>query len=112
MVPIVLRASGTITAVNVGGALLPLLVSLRLLFRRGDFARDVLATVLVALVIHRVARLLPGVGIAIPTVMPPVFATLIALLLSRRHAASVAYIAGSVGTLIGADLMTWTICRV
>ena len=105
VVPVVRRTPGTIIAVNVGGALIPAFVSLRLLFRHGDFLRNVLATGLVALVVHRMARLVPGVGIAIPTLLPPVFAALVATLVSRRHAASVAYIAGSMGTLIGADLM-------
>ena len=105
VVPVIIRSPGTILAVNVGGAVIPFLLSLHLLFRHGDFLRNVLATALVALVVHRMARLLPGVGIAIPTFLPPVFAALFATLLSRRHAASVAYIAGSMGTLIGADLL-------
>src|SRR5260370_39475408 len=44
-------------------------------------------------------------GIAIPVFYPPVIAAIVALLLSRRFAAPLAYICGSLGTLIGADLM-------
>jgi hypothetical protein len=37
--------------------------------------------------------------------VPPVSAAAVALLLSRRQAAPLAYISGSLGTLIGADLL-------
>ena len=36
--------------------------------------------------------------------MPAVAAAIVAMLLSREHAAPLAYIGGSLGTLIGADL--------
>ena len=44
------------------------------------------------------------VGIVVPTLVPPLAAATLALLLSRRQAAALAYIGGSLGTLIGADL--------
>src|SRR5260221_475610 len=47
----------------------------------------------------------PGVGIAIPVFYPPAIAAIVALSLSRRYAAPLAYACGSLGTLIGADLM-------
>ena len=47
----------------------------------------------------------PGVGIAVPTFIPPLLAAGVALTLSRRSAPALAYIAGSLGTLIGADLL-------
>jgi uncharacterized membrane protein len=46
-----------------------------------------------------------GVGIAIPTFLPPIAAAVTAMLLSRRMAAPLAYIAGTLGTLIGGDLL-------
>jgi uncharacterized membrane protein len=45
------------------------------------------------------------VGIAEPIFIPPLAATGTALLISRRFAPAIAYISGSVGTLIGADLL-------
>ena len=44
-------------------------------------------------------------GIAIPVFVPAIATTLAALTLSRTRPAPLAYIAGSLGTLIGADLM-------
>ena len=43
-------------------------------------------------------------GVAIPVFVPVVTTAVIALLLSRENAAPLAYVAGSLGTLIGADL--------
>jgi uncharacterized membrane protein len=47
----------------------------------------------------------PGVGIALPVLVPAVTTAIVALLLSRQRAAPLAYISGSIGTLIGADLL-------
>jgi uncharacterized membrane protein len=62
------------------------------------------ATAIVALVIHWMAEPIPGLGIAVPVFMPVVVTAIVAVILSRQDSASLAYIAGSLGTLIGADL--------
>ena len=62
------------------------------------------ATAIVAVVVHRLATPIPGVGISVPLFWPPILAAVAALVLSRRHAAPLAYVAGSIGVLIGADL--------
>src|SRR5437870_5126403 len=64
-----------------------------------------LGVAIVAAVVHRLAQPGPGVGIAVPTLVPPLAAAAIALPLSRASAPALAYIAGSMGTLIGGDLL-------
>ena len=54
---------------------------------------------------HWVARPVPGLGIAMPVLLPPVLAALTAVFLDREHAAPLAYVAGSLGTLLGADIL-------
>jgi uncharacterized membrane protein len=105
VVPTVEDWPRTIVAVNVGGAVIPVLVSLYLLARTGTFVRAGVATAIVAAVVHAVARPVPGIGIGVPTFVPPLAAAATALLLSSRSAPALAYVAGSLGTLIGADLM-------
>ena len=51
------------------------------------------------------ARPVQGLGITVPTVVPPLIAAGVALLLSWQHAAPLAYIAGTLGTLLGADIL-------
>jgi uncharacterized membrane protein len=105
IVPAVVEWPGTVIAVNVGGAVIPVLVSLYLLAKFDLWGRGVLATGLVAAVCYTLARPVHGVGIAEPVFVPAVTAAITALLLAWRHAASLAYISGSLGTLIGADLL-------
>jgi uncharacterized membrane protein len=105
VVPAVQRWPGTIIAVNVGGALIPTALSLYLLVRHQIYARALVATAVVAAVVYGLARPVRGIGITVPTLVPPVAACAAAMVLSWRRAAPLAYIAGSLGTLIGADLL-------
>ena len=105
VIPEVINRPGTVIAVNVGGALIPGLLSILLYIRNRLWISATIATVVVATVCHWLARPVPGLGIALPVFVPPLSAAAVALLLSRRHAAPLAYISGSLGTLIGADLL-------
>lgn len=49
------------------------------------------------------SRMLPGLGIALPIFVPAIATAIVALILSRQYAAPLAYVGGSLGTLIGAD---------
>jgi uncharacterized membrane protein len=98
-------AAATLVALNVGGALIPILVSLYLLIRTRMVVRMLIGTAIVAAVVHALARVVPGAGIAVPMLVPPIVAAGVALLLAFRRAPPVAYVAGSMGTLIGADIM-------
>jgi uncharacterized membrane protein len=104
-VPVVIDWPGTVIAINVGGALIPILVSLYLLAKHRLWGPGILATACVAAVCYSLAHPVPGLGIALPTLVPGIAAAIVALLLSRPYGAPLAYIAGSLGTLIGADLL-------
>ena len=104
VVPVVENWPGTLIAVNVGGAVIPLVVSLYLLVRQSLWVRGVVATAVVAIVIHWFANPIRGVGIAVPVFLPALITAVLAIVLARERAAPLAYVAGSLGTLIGADL--------
>ena len=87
LVPQVVDWPGTILAVNVGGALIPALLSIYLVVTNRLFFEAAIATAIVAIVVHRLATPIPGVGIAMPLFWPPVLAAIAALVLSRRYAA-------------------------
>lgn len=105
VVPVVREWPRTILAVNVGGALIPVILSVYLLVKNKLYMRGFLAVTGVAVVAHSLARPVPGVGISLPIFVPPVVAAVAAMALGWRQAAPLAYIAGSLGTLIGADLL-------
>ena len=98
-----------VICLNVGGAGLPVLLSLYLLLGgRAPFWPSLLAVVLVTIVAKMMARPKPGVGIVMPAFIPPLVAVAAALILAPSgHTAPVAYVAGAMGTLIGADLLNW-----
>jgi uncharacterized membrane protein len=95
----------TTVAVNLGGALIPTAVSLYLLKAHPQLlAQASIGVAITALVVHLVARKVPGLGITTPAFVPPITAALVAYLLSPTSPNVIAYVAGTLGTLIGADL--------
>jgi uncharacterized membrane protein len=105
VVPLVTQWPGTVLAVNVGGAVIPTLMSSYLVLRYRLWLKATIAVVAVAFIIHMMATPVQGVGIAVPVFVPVVATAILAFLLSREYAAPLAYIGGSMGTLIGADLL-------
>lgn len=108
----------TLVTVNVGGALVPLLFSLYLLgwsipMCSPDpfltYSKVLFVLVIVTLAVYRSSRLIRGLGIATPAFIPPVtvaLATLFVHLLSPLSCPTqIAYVGGTLGTLIGADLL-------
>ena len=105
VIPHLTRWSGTVVAVNVGGAVIPILLSLYLLVKNRFLPRALLGIAIVTVVVHLMAYPVRGVGIAVPVLTPPLISAAVGLLLSRRARAPLAYVAGSMGTLLGADIL-------
>jgi uncharacterized membrane protein len=100
-----------VLAINVGGAIVPVLFSLYLL-PRAPLLPTLGTLVVVAAVCRAVARPMPGVGITMPAFVPPLVAVAAALAFTLRgEAAPVAYVGGTLGTLIGADLLNLPVIR-
>ncbi|MBC7362493.1 MAG: DUF1614 domain-containing protein [Candidatus Aminicenantes bacterium] len=102
----------TILAVNLGGAVIPTAISLFLIFKWWPLAvYFMIAIVLVSFLVHRVARPVKGLGIATPALFPPIAAAIVSLILGFLNPSGIqvvpviAYVSGTLGTLIGADLM-------
>lgn len=96
-------------AINLGGAVIPILLSLYFLYliwAQGFGLKPILiATILMITVSKFLARVVPGVGISMPALLPPIFAAIFALLLAPGFAAPCAFISGTLGVLIGADFL-------
>jgi uncharacterized membrane protein len=105
VVPTFEERDRTWIAVNVGGAVIPTALSVYLLAVGGAWLSSLLVTLVVTAVVHALARPVRGVGIAVPTLVPPLVAAGASLLLAAGHPALAAYVGGTLGTLIGADLM-------
>jgi uncharacterized membrane protein len=96
----------TVLAINVGGAVIPVALCLYLLTRMPwSWSLPVLVG-LVTLVVNRLARPVRGLGIAVPGFIPPLVAAAGAYLLCPPELrAPSAYIASTLGILVGADLL-------
>jgi len=100
-----LQEVSTTVAVNLGGAIIPTAVSLYLIHSHPQqLFQALMGVAITAVVVHLVARKVPGLGITTPAFVPPLAAALCAYLLSPSSPNVIAYVAGTLGTLIGADL--------
>ncbi len=95
----------TVLALNIGGAVIPCILSVYLLWKTGVWVKAAAVTAIMVFVTHRLARPIKGVGIAMPAFIPPIVAALVSVLFSVDHAPVLAYVSGTLGTLIGADIL-------
>jgi len=105
IVPRVVDEPGVVLAINVGGGLIPTLLSLYLVVKRKILAPALVATAVVTVICHMLAEPVRGVGIALPIFVPPIAAALVAAIVSWEELAPLSYVGGSLGVLIGADLL-------
>ncbi len=96
----------TTIAINVGGGLIPISFSLYLTLNNPLPVSDLLfAITLVSTISYLVSRPISGLGIGIPILVAPLTAAIAALLLNPDQSAPLAYIGGTLGVLIGADVL-------
>jgi uncharacterized membrane protein len=100
------RPDRVIIAINLGGAIMPVLFSLYLLTRvELGVLPLVLSVIIVSTISYLLSRPIPGLGIAMPVFIPPMAAAVCALLFAPAHSPSLAYISGTFGVIIGADIL-------
>lgn len=94
----------TIIAINLGGAVIPVVMSL-FLSTMVSLVDVLIGILVITIIIHRIARPVRGSGIAIHVLLPPFLAAAMALIISPQDAPMIAYISGTVGCLIGVDIL-------
>jgi len=100
-----------VIALNIGGCIIPIIMSSILLIGLRMYPATYIAVasgILVTCVVtYYSSRAIPGLGIAVPSLIPPLIASLSAIILVREIwlAIPVAYVSGSLGSLIGADVL-------
>lgn len=103
-------AQPSLLAVNLGGCVIPLALVIYELSLLADFGPSAVFAVIAAtgwniVVCYALARPAPGIGIFMPGLIPPLMAAGSAYLLAPDFAAPVAFIAGTIGPLVGADIL-------
>jgi uncharacterized membrane protein len=96
----------TLILVNVGGCVVPVAFSVYLFITNDvPLLQSLLCIAAVSAVAYAVSRPVRGLGIGMPILFAPLVAATVAYLLAGVNAAPLAYIGGTLGVLIGADLM-------
>ena len=96
----------TVVCINLGGAIIPVTFSLYLLATQPVPPGAVLLAVIgQSTVCYFFSRPIPGMGIGMPILIAPITAAVLAVMLGGEQSAPVAYIAGTLGVLVGADLL-------
>jgi uncharacterized membrane protein len=108
----------TLVTINLGGAIIPAIISVYLLIFSipaysdnlvWTYIKTFVVLVIVTLNVHRSAQIVEGVGITTPAWGPPTMTVFVTLLVNHFSPLScpvqIAYIGGTMGALIGADFM-------
>lgn len=100
------RPGKIVVAVNVGGCLIPVGLSLYFIsLKLIDPFHLLVALLAITALSYHFSRLMPGLGVGMPIFLAPFASALIALLLDAPHAAQLAYTSGVLGVLLGADVL-------
>lgn len=95
-------------AVNLGGCIIPVVISSHMLLRgRAPAGKAFLGIAIVAAATYLVAQPIPKEGITLPFWLSPLLAAVVGLILAGGYkgAPPLSYISGTIGTLLGADLL-------
>jgi uncharacterized membrane protein len=103
-------SSSTVIAVNVGGCIIPCAIVAYELVRIAGHGSAALAltgaaAAINAAICYRLARPVPNVGIVLPALAPALAAAACAFLFMRELAPPIAFTAGVLGPLVGADIL-------
>ena len=93
-------------AVNVGGGVIPVAFSVYLLQHNALGPLTVLGAIAIQSgVCYAFSRPVAGLGVGMPIFVAPIAAAIIAVTLAPGQSAPLAYVCGTLGVLIGADLL-------
>ncbi len=96
----------TVIMANVGGCVVPAAFCFYLLAHHPlNILYVVLAVAAVTLLSFKISRRVPGIGMGMPILLAPILAALVSVALDPANAAPMAFISGTLGVLIGADLL-------
>jgi uncharacterized membrane protein len=109
----------TRVSINVGGAIVPILISSYILLwsipKTSNsqllltYGQTLFVLIIVILSTYRNSRIIKGLGIATPMLGPPLTTALATLLVHTitpvKYPTQIAYVGGTLGTLIGADIL-------
>ena len=106
--PRVIKRDELIIAINVGGCVVPLLLTVYLLvplLTAPTIVISIIAIIINVALCYHISELKPGIGILMPAFYPGVIAALSGWLLYPENPSAIAFCSGVLGPLIGADVL-------
>jgi len=104
--PPIVFTGRTSIRMNVGGGLVPIIFSFYLFHNHPlQLWQIAVGICTIAALSYFVSRPIHGIGIGMPVFIAPIAAALIATLLAGKDSAPLAYISGTLGVLLGADIL-------
>jgi uncharacterized membrane protein len=103
-IPVMRHTGSSTLAINLGGAIIPATLACYLTVHDQIWETALVATAVVSMVVWLVSRPVPGIGIATPALVPPITAAVTAIAVGGSALAAVAFVSGTLGTMVGADL--------
>ncbi len=103
-------------ALNVGGAIIPLIISIHIIIALSINYPLIILLILVGIfmvtaISYRVSRVVNGIGVIVPVIVPALTAASTALILVEMAgypistAGPVSYVSGTIGTILGVDVL-------
>ncbi|MCY0860168.1 MAG: DUF1614 domain-containing protein [Sulfolobaceae archaeon] len=107
------QRSNTYIAINVGGALIPFIMSIILIesyfiYKYYYMIELIIIIVFVTLISKLFSKVIPSVGVAMHPIIPPLFSIFFSYIMFRSNILLLplsTYISSTLGTIIGADLL-------
>jgi len=104
-VPVARLRNGTLVALNAGGCIVPLVFAGWVAWHAGLGWAETAIVVAAVMTVSRVAsRVEPGIGVTLPAWVAPLAAIACGAVVDAAALAPLAYVGGTLGTLVGADL--------
>jgi len=69
------------------------------------YRQSLVSIAIVTILVYFMAHPVRGMGIAVPIFIPPIAATAAAFIFSPKYAPALAYVCGTMRTLLGADIL-------
>ena len=99
------RKGKVVIAINVGGCVIPFSLCIYFFYLQElDPIKITFSTLIMIILSYKSSKLIPGYGVGMPVFLAPLTAAGLALIVDPEHAATLAYISGVMGVLIGADV--------
>ena len=94
--------------INISGAVIPILIATIMFLLSKERITNIIGIVAISIIFYRYSIIMPNMGIVTDMLLPVLYTIMLPWFLSSNEKPQLAYICGTMGALIGADLLNLT----